>query len=149
MPGRTVRQCRDRWNHYLAPDTKVAEWSPDEDRVLLEHIRLFGKRWSKLTPLFPGRTGIAIRNHCCKLARQKNSDPIFKSILFDDHRKKIRLDLTDARELGEVACDDGEPALPSCLSMLMEASVAADATQLFPVGGRQTKGKAEVWRTGG
>jgi hypothetical protein len=134
MPGRTVRQCRDRWNHYLAPETKVVNWSADEDRLLLENIRVFGKQWSKLTPLFPGRTGIAIRNHFCKLARQKNSDPILKTILFDERRKKIRLDLTDARELGK-----GEGMLPSCRSMLMEASVAEDATELYPVNGRMGK----------
>jgi hypothetical protein len=133
MPGRTVRQCRDRWNHYLAPDTNVTDWTPDEDMRLIERIRVVGRQWSKLTPLFPGRTGISIRNHCCKLARQKDSDPILRSVLFGGNRRKIKLDLTDARDLTELHSNDEDALLPSCLEVLREASIARDATQLYPV----------------
>jgi hypothetical protein len=101
-----------------------------------------GRRWSKLTALFPGRTAIAIRNHCCKLARQKNSDPVLKAVLHDNRRKRIRLDLTDARDLTPSLADDGESILPSCLTMLVEASVAKDATYLYPVTTKFSKSQA-------
>jgi hypothetical protein len=137
MPGRTVRQCRDRWNHYLTPDTKVTDWTPDEEKLLIKQICLIGRQWSKLTALFPGRTGIAIRNHCCKLARQKNSDPSLRAVLFED-LKRIKFDMTDARELTE-AGEGGEAVLPSCLAVLMAASIAGDATQLYPVMPKSSK----------
>jgi hypothetical protein len=139
MPGRSVHQCRERWNHYLAPNTRTAEWTADEDRLLLGHIRVFGKQWSKLTQAFPGRPGIAIRNQCCKLVRQKNSDSILKAVLFD-HREKIRLDLCDARNLPPPATEDDQSAPPSCLTLLIEALIAKDATHLYPITARTAQG---------
>jgi hypothetical protein len=99
----------------------------------MERIRVVGSQWSKLTPLFPGRTGISIRNHCCKLARQKGSDPDLRSVLSGGRRRRIKLDLTDARDLTELPSDDDGAVLPSCLEVLLEASIAGDATRLYPV----------------
>ena len=81
MGNRSQRQCRDRWNHYLSPMTNVQPWTPDEDNLLIEKVKIFGNKWSKIAQFLPGRTGISIRNRCCKLSRQPSSDPFLKSIL--------------------------------------------------------------------
>jgi hypothetical protein len=133
LPGRTVRQCRDRWNHYLAPEAKISEWTTEEDRLLVERLRTFGKQWAKLSLMFPGRTAISIRNHCCKLARQSDADPILRSLLFDEAKRKVRVDLTDAKELNDFDSKDNIELFPSCQFLLAAVSVAPDATKLFPL----------------
>jgi hypothetical protein len=133
MRGRSVRQCRDRWHHYLAPACSAAEWTPEEDRLLVDRIRIVGKQWAKLTPIFPGRTGIAIRNHCCKLARQKSADPVLRSLVFDDMRKKVKTDLIDANQIISHEPDPSTGRLPSCATLMAEVSAAPDATRLYPL----------------
>lgn len=87
MNNRTPRQCRDRWNHYLSPTTNNTLWSPEEDTLLIEKIKIFGNQWSRISKFFPGRTGVSIRNRCCKLSRQPSSDPFLKKILIETPQK--------------------------------------------------------------
>lgn len=72
LPGRTTRQCRDRWNHYLSVDTIKIKWTPAEDALLLDLYSEFGNHWSKIAEFFPGRNGINIRNRC--LYQQKQAE---------------------------------------------------------------------------
>ena len=81
MGNRSQRQCRDRYKHYLSPLINTTEWTPEEDRLLLEKIKIYRNKWSKIAEFFPGRTGISIRNRCCKLSRQPSSDPFLKQVL--------------------------------------------------------------------
>jgi hypothetical protein len=83
--------------------------------------------------MFPGRTAISIRNHCCKLARQSGADPILRSLLFDEAQRKVRMDLTDAKELGDFESKDNIDLFPSCRFLLTAVSSAPDATKLFPL----------------
>ncbi|OHS98544.1 r2r3-MYB transcription factor [Tritrichomonas foetus] len=92
MPGRTPRQCRDRWNHYLAPQTNTSKWTLEEDRMIIKMVKEIGKQWSKIASMFPGRTGIAVRNRCCKLSRQKSADPALKILLSEGSKKSGNLD---------------------------------------------------------
>lgn len=144
MPGRTPRQCRDRWNHYLAPQTNTTKWTLEEDQVIIKMVKKIGKQWSKIASLFPGRTGIAVRNRCCKLSRQKNADPSLKILLKSDSKKKLRTDITDANEL-ESSYDESSSnqddkidnfqstnkKLPSCVHLLRLSSDSRDATMLY------------------
>lgn len=65
--GRTPRQCRDRWNHYLDPKTDHSEWTKEEDQQLISCYRRCGNHWSLIAENFPKRTSVSIRNRCCKL----------------------------------------------------------------------------------
>jgi hypothetical protein len=136
LTGRSPRQCRDRWNHYLAPYANNSSWSQEEEDLLLAKLRELGPQWSRIALFFPGRTGISLRNHCCKLARRDNPDPILSPILFGHSKRKLKSDAIDARELA-IAPPSGFPPparpLPSCLSLMASASVSEDATKLFPL----------------
>jgi hypothetical protein len=61
LPGRNVRQCRERWKHYLSSDRLNAAWTPDEDRLLFEKIGSIGPKWTRLATFFPGRTDIQVK----------------------------------------------------------------------------------------
>ena len=56
LNGRTGKQCRERWHNQLDPAIKKDNWTPEEDRVLLDAHRSLGNRWSDIAKLLVGRT---------------------------------------------------------------------------------------------
>jgi hypothetical protein len=72
MPGKSVRQCRDRWNNYLSPDVNQSLWTEEEDKVVLREYRNLGEQWRLIAIFLPGRTGPAIRNRWTVLMNRNN-----------------------------------------------------------------------------
>lgn len=62
MPGRTGRQCRDRYQNYLIPGFFNGQWSKQEDDLLLQKFMEYGSQWSKITPFFKNRSANALKN---------------------------------------------------------------------------------------
>ncbi|OHT12834.1 Myb-like DNA-binding domain containing protein [Tritrichomonas foetus] len=62
IPGRSGRQCRDRYNNYLVPGFFNGQWSPEEDRLLSERVREIGSQWSKIATFFVNRSANALKN---------------------------------------------------------------------------------------
>jgi hypothetical protein len=60
---RGVRQCRDRWFNYLSPEVVNGPWTPQEDELLSEKVKQFGRTWKVIATFFPGRTDINVKNH--------------------------------------------------------------------------------------
>ena len=63
LPGRTGKQCRERWHNHLDHDIRKDAWSIQEDRMLLELHRKFGNRWADIAKYLHGRTDNAVKNH--------------------------------------------------------------------------------------
>jgi hypothetical protein len=61
MPGRTARQCRERWKHYLSTSRPTSEWSPDEDELLCVKMQQLGPRWTQIAQSFPGRSDVQVK----------------------------------------------------------------------------------------
>jgi len=84
IPGRTGKQCRERWFNNLNPDVKKGEWSMEEDEIIFNMYIKFGSAWSKISKCLPSRSENAIKNRFYssmrKLAldRQKAADPSLK-----------------------------------------------------------------------
>ena len=68
LKNRSARQCRDRWKHYLSPDVSRRPWTPDEDRLLVEKFREYGRQWAVIAKFFPERTDIHIKNRWATLS---------------------------------------------------------------------------------
>jgi hypothetical protein len=62
MPGRSGRQCRDRYRNYLCPGITSDEWTPEEDNLLRQKFMELGTQWAKISKSFRGRTGTALKN---------------------------------------------------------------------------------------
>ncbi|KAK9722268.1 hypothetical protein K7432_002805 [Basidiobolus ranarum] len=72
IPGRTDDQCAKRWRESLDPSIDRAEWSHEEDGLLLEKYEELGSQWQKISQFFPGRPGLHCRNRWRKIQRSMN-----------------------------------------------------------------------------
>ena len=55
LPGRSGKQCRERWHNHLNPNVKRKAWSETEDRQILECHMKMGNRWAEMSKYLPGR----------------------------------------------------------------------------------------------
>jgi hypothetical protein len=62
VPGRTAKQCRERWIEQLDPTLKHGDWTEEEDQLLIEQHQLWGNRWVKIARNFPNRRDNDIKN---------------------------------------------------------------------------------------
>ena len=70
LPGRTARQCRERFKNYLSPNVTHVPWKAEEDNLLRKLVEEIGPKWTKLVEYFPKRTDVLIKNRWSKLHRQ-------------------------------------------------------------------------------
>lgn len=62
MPGRTAKQCRDRFQNYLNPSLTNGTWSLEEDQLLFQKIAEYGKKWKLISKFFPNRSHNNVKN---------------------------------------------------------------------------------------
>ncbi|OHT01280.1 Myb-like DNA-binding domain containing protein [Tritrichomonas foetus] len=80
MINRSIRQCRERWRNYLSPNVRTDPFSPEEDAVLVEKVRVFGNRWRFISKFFYGRSDIAVKNRWQHLRHKKEQADFKKAI---------------------------------------------------------------------
>jgi hypothetical protein len=64
MPGRTPRQCRERWTNYINPNLDHSPLTPEEERAVEEKFNEYGPRWQIISSFFPGRSRNFLKNYC-------------------------------------------------------------------------------------
>lgn len=62
LPGRTSRQCRERWVNYLNPSIRTDPWNEEEDTLLLQKVNELGRCWSNIGKFFNGRSENDVKN---------------------------------------------------------------------------------------
>lgn len=62
VPGRTGKQCRERWIGQLSPQVSKTTWSEIEDKLLLELHNDFGNKWTSISKYLKGRSAISVKN---------------------------------------------------------------------------------------
>jgi Myb-like DNA-binding domain len=70
VPGRTGKQCRERYFNHLAPTVVSAQWTPVEDATVCRLYRRVGTGWASISRLLPGRSDNNVKNRFHFLRRQ-------------------------------------------------------------------------------
>lgn len=110
LPGRTARQCRDRFQNYLKPNLTNGPWSHDEDTLLLQKVKEYGSSWSKISQFFNGRSPNNLKNryntHLSKFNSSKKSRPKKESLDFPNLElqivQKFNSDEVNSKEFWEI-----------------------------------------------
>ena len=67
---RTSKQIRDRYMNTLDPGLNKRNFTKAEEKTLLNCFEKMGKSWTKISSIFPGRTGEMIKNKYFSMSRQ-------------------------------------------------------------------------------
>lgn len=96
LPGRTGKQCRERYVNHLNPRLKVSDWNPIEDATIFHLYSTTGSHWSSMSKVIPGRTDNGIKNRFHNLRRQverEDENRQKKSAKPADFPEEVRVDL--------------------------------------------------------
>ncbi|GLE07109.1 hypothetical protein PINS_up017003 [Pythium insidiosum] len=75
IPGRTSKQCRERWYNHLDPSIVRGEYTAEEDRIIIEAQARLGNKWSTIAAMLPGRTEDAVKirwKSLCRVRKGQN-----------------------------------------------------------------------------
>ena len=87
MPGRTGRQCRDRFKNYLQPELVNGPWTEDEDTLLRTKVEEIGLHWSLICAAFPGRSQSNVKNRWYShLSKEPVKSPPFPRVAEPEER---------------------------------------------------------------
>lgn len=73
VPGRTGKQCRERWVNHLSPDVNKGEWTEAEELRLIEEHERLGNQWCKIAQTLPGRSENAVKNRWNSFANRHSN----------------------------------------------------------------------------
>jgi hypothetical protein len=88
LPGRTGKQCRERWLNNLRPDIRKGGWSREEDELILREQALRGNQWSTIARMLPGRSDNAVKNRYNATLR-KYSAPASQMAMIEEESSTI------------------------------------------------------------
>lgn len=61
IPGRTPKQCRERWKNHLDPAINKGPYTEEEDRIIFTEQARLGNKWSQIAQLLKGRTEDSVK----------------------------------------------------------------------------------------
>eukprot|EP01080_Neovahlkampfia_damariscottae_P011024 gene11024-3730_t len=60
---RNGKQCRERYVNHLDPKITKLEFTPEEDKVIIDSQKIFGNSWASIAEMLQGRTPNSVKNH--------------------------------------------------------------------------------------
>ncbi|OHS96931.1 hypothetical protein TRFO_02059 [Tritrichomonas foetus] len=74
IPGRSAKQCRERWQFRLHPDVNKAPFEPWEDEMIINERVIMGNHWTQIASKLPGRTSCSVKNRWYTVLRHRKPD---------------------------------------------------------------------------
>ncbi|EAR97265.1 Myb-like DNA-binding domain protein (macronuclear) [Tetrahymena thermophila SB210] len=74
IPGRSGKQCRERWFNNLNPNVKKGNWTAEEDDMIFQGYLQHGSSWSRIAKNLEGRTENSVKNRFYSTVRKLLSD---------------------------------------------------------------------------
>lgn len=74
VPGRTKKQCRDRYKLKLDPSINHQPFTEEEDNQLTKLQGEFGNQWTKIAKYMPGRTENSVKSRFASLLRSRTRE---------------------------------------------------------------------------
>lgn len=74
IPGKSSRQVRERYQHYLSPNVSNEPWSTEEDALLADLFKKYGTNWAQIAVFMPGRTNTSVKNRYNSHVSKKCTD---------------------------------------------------------------------------
>ena len=88
MPGRTARQCRDRYNATLKNYIEKKPWTKEEDDIIIEKYLEIGPRWVTISSFLVGRSGNNVKNRWHKHINKEKKFPPYEAPTNEEKSKK-------------------------------------------------------------
>ncbi|XP_062221333.1 transcription factor CSA-like [Phragmites australis] len=133
MPGRSSRQCRDRWRHHLARDVYHRPFTAQDDDDLARLYLRHAGRWKDISRAVHGRTSRVMRRRWKELG---GSDAFLSKLwrplptpADQDVRMEAHSDSSTSLSSQEPHADAVAPAVASC-SLGRDAKGAGAGTSL-------------------
>ena len=63
IPGRSGKQCRERWHNHLDKGILKEAWTYEEEQILFSVHQNIGNKWAEISKSIHGRTDNSIKNH--------------------------------------------------------------------------------------
>jgi hypothetical protein len=81
LPGRTGKQCRERWENHLDPTNETRPWTAAEDEIVIALHATSGNKWTDIASYLPGRKDNAVKNRwnstlAKRIQRGEDGEPV-------------------------------------------------------------------------
>lgn len=102
VPGRTGKQCRERWLSHMCPTLVHSEWSLEEDLILMQKQKVIGNKWSFIANFLPGRSSTSVKNRWNYLIRRdipahsEEYEKIAKSLALFKNESMVKKDIIES-----------------------------------------------------
>ena len=103
MEGRNPRQCRERWLYYLNPNLNHANWTKEEDEMIMKLRKEYGPKWMLISKYFSNRTDAMIKNRYNVLIRMKKEINTRETQM---NKKKSQINQNNDNIFCDKNCDD-------------------------------------------
>ncbi|KAK8888763.1 hypothetical protein M9Y10_033502 [Tritrichomonas musculus] len=121
MPGRSAKQCRDRYCNYLSAPHSNLPWRTEEDQILLSLLSVIGTKWVEISRYLPGRSGPNVKNrwykHLNKIYSYQPNEDINNNII--DIKKETNDQLINSND------DDNKNEIDPYDKLIMQYSISA------------------------
>jgi hypothetical protein len=74
LPGRSSKQCRERWNTHLNPSINQSPWTYEEDLIIAQKQQVLGNKWAEIARFLINRTDAQIKNRWNTYVKAKAGD---------------------------------------------------------------------------